>query len=106
MEAGTLSETGPEDRQIRQTSLSSEIIRAVNDVIGRGTGKTFKMEPAVFPNPESEPDPAQLAMAVAYTSLCIEEPDMVTSSHKKMLRSAFSYEQIQELNELIKKMLA
>jgi hypothetical protein len=106
VEAGIFNETGPEDWQGRQPSLSSAIIEAVSDVISSATGKTLNLQSAGISNLKKEEDPARLAMAVAYTSLCIEEPDMVTSSHKKMLRSAFSYEQIQELNLLIKKMLA
>lgn len=57
------------------------------------------------PLPEEEADPRQLAMAVAYTNLCLEEPDMVTSSHLKMLRNNFSYEQIQELNSFLRNII-
>lgn len=55
--------------------------------------------------PEEEVDPAQLAMAVAYTNLCLEDPEMVTSSHLKMLRTNFSYEQIQELNSFLRNII-
>jgi hypothetical protein len=106
VEAGIFNETEPEDWQGRKPSLSLAIIEAVSDVISSATGKTPNLQSAGFSNLNKEEDPAQVAMAVAYTSLCIEEPEMVTSSHKKMLRSAFSYEQIQELNGLIKKMMS
>lgn len=105
MEASNFSETQPEGLPKRQLSLSSEIIEAVSEVVRNTTGNVFALQPALFSPAEVEADPAQVAMAVAYTNLCIEEPEMVTSRHKQMLRSAFSYEQIQDLTGLIKKML-
>lgn len=54
---------------------------------------------------EEEVDHSQLAMAVAYTNLCLEDPEMVTSSHLKMLRNNFSYEQIQELNFFLRNII-
>lgn len=105
MEASNFNGTRPEGLPDRQLSLSSEIIEAVSEVIRNTTGNGGTLQSAWFSPSENEVDPAQVAMAVAYTNLCIEEPEMVTSRHKKMLRSAFSYEQIQDLTSLIKKML-
>lgn len=62
----------------------------------------FSGKIALMPEEVAAPDPSQVAMAVAYVSLCLDEPEMVTSSHLKMLRNNFSYEQIQELTSFIK----
>lgn len=105
MEASNFNEVEPEDFQGKQLNLSAAIIDAVREAIGNATGRMLNLQPAVFGASEHEVDPAQVAMAVAYTNLYIEEPEMVTTRHKKMLRAAFSYEQIQDLNSLIKRML-
>lgn len=105
MEASNFNRIEQDDFQEKQLSLSAAIVEAVREAISNSTGKMLALQPAFFPAPEDEANPAQIAMAVAYTNLCIEEPEMVTSRHKKMLRSAFSYEQIQDLNGLIEKMI-
>ena len=106
MEASNTNGVDQDGLQGKPLSLSVAIIEAVSEAISNATGRMLVLQPGFFaPSEENEVDPAQIAMAVAYTNLCIEEPEMVTSRHKKMLRSAFSYEQIQDLNGLIKKML-
>lgn len=88
-------------------SLNPGIVRAVSDLIAESTGKINACPD--FSCPEEitavPADPSQLAVALAYAHLCIDEPEMVTSRHLKMLRRNFSYEQIQELNSLIRKMI-
>ncbi len=105
METGKLNEIKQEDWQEKKPRLSWAIIEAVSSVINHATGKVPACLPAGFSTSETGENPEQLAMVVAYTRLYVEEPEMVTSRHKKMLRKAFSYEQIQDLNELIKKMI-
>lgn len=86
-------------------SLNPAIIDAICDAIRNSTGRILDFSGKISSLPEEVVDPAQLAMAVAYTNLCLEEPEMVTSSHLKMLRNNFSYEQIQDLNSFIKKII-
>lgn len=86
-------------------SLNPGIISAVCRIISNSTGKSLDVPQGKNALPEEEADPAQLAMAVAYTNLCLEDPEMVTSSHLKMLRNNFSYEQIQELNTFLRNIL-
>lgn len=86
-------------------SLNPGIINAVCHIISNSTGKSLEIPNGSEALPEEEADPGQLAMAVAYTNLCLEDPEMVTSSHLKMLRNNFSYEQIQELNTFLRNIL-
>ncbi|WP_017731611.1 hypothetical protein [Nafulsella turpanensis] len=105
MEASNLTDPGPNHFQPSNQILSTAIVQAVWEVISHATGKALPIGLQECIEPEIEAEPAQVALAVAYANLCVEDPDMVTSSHLKMLRSNFSFEQIQELNQLIKKII-
>lgn len=88
-------------------SLNPGIIYAVCDLIASSTGSVCSCA-GINPGEErgiKDTDPGQLAIALAYAQLCMDEPEMITSRHLKMLRKNFSYEQIQELNLFIKKMV-
>ena len=88
-------------------SLNPGIIHAVYELIASTTGKEDSDIDFYFiaEKKEEEVDPGQLAVALAYTHLCLDEPEMVTSRHLKMLRRNFSFEQIHELNTFIRKMI-
>lgn len=108
METANAGGIGPDPSQPSPQCLSAAIVQAVSEIISHATGKSFPPLITLIKRevePEIKADPAQLALAVAYANLCVEEPEMVTSSHLKMLRSNFSFEQIQELNQLIRGML-
>lgn len=98
--------SGAENFPFLPKSLNPKIINAVCEIISHSTGKSTAYAVGDHSLPEGEEvDQAQLAMAVAYTNLCLEEPEMVTSSHLKMLRSNFSYEQIQELKSFLRNII-
>ena len=77
-------------------SLNPSVIAAVNEEFSakiENSSNSFLQDFASL----GKVDPAQIAVAVAYTRLCREEPEMVTSSHVRLLRKNFSFDQIQEL---------
>ena len=105
MEAGNIKGIGLDRVQPFPKSLGRAIVEAVYKVISPSNGEKYIPGAAEEAGVEIPTEPAQVALAVAYANLCLEEPEMVTSSHLKMLRSHFSFEQIQELNQLIKRIL-
>lgn len=105
MEITDISGAAAENFPFLPKSLNPAIITAICDAISNSTGKMLAFSGGGNSLSEEEVDPGQLAMAVAYTNLCLEEPEMVTSSHLKMLRNNFSYEQIQELNSFLRNII-
>lgn len=95
----------PENYPGKPLSLGLAVIEAVCEAICKKSDQLLALPPAAFAAQETEANPGQVAMAVAYANLCLEEPEMVTSSHKKMLRATFSFEQIQDLNQLIQMLM-
>ena len=84
--------------------LAQSLLGAVADAIQQRTGKPSG---ALFLQPSSADageavDPADLALAIAYLNLLLDDPETITQQHLKMLRSRFSVEQIHELNRFIK----
>lgn len=84
--------------------LSQSLLNAVADALEQRTGKpsgVLFLQSAGADLSEAA-DPADVALAIAYLNLLLDDPETITQRHLKMLRSRFSIEQIHELNRFIK----
>jgi hypothetical protein len=89
----------------KSSNLHPDIRMAIAQVVADTKGRAAE-QPAADCPPDCKADVSDVALAVAYTSLMLEDPEHVTTRHLKMLRSRFSVEQIKELNELIRQLNA
>lgn len=89
------------------SSLHAAVRMAIAHVIADNKGRTAEeLSLNEGEAAEDKTDESDVALAVAYTSLMVEDPEGVTNRHLKMLRRRFSIEQIKELNELIRRLSA
>ncbi|AHM62550.1 hypothetical protein D770_21505 [Flammeovirgaceae bacterium 311] len=82
--------------------LPVSLLTAVAEIIKQRTGKSIRISDTNTVLRQQPCAASEIALAVAYANLVLDDPETVTQHHLKMLRSHFSIEQIHELTRFIK----